>query len=360
VKKPPKPWIWILAIIGLPLLAVVLEVLRFGGAFRTVKAQFAGSCRAVALAGSSEDIQVDRERGVAYLSFLDRDKVYRGGSGNGSILLLDLNLAEPAPRAAMSFDPANFRPHGLSLLKRVGEPARLFAVSHPSDGSHAVEIAEQDAGGAFVPRATVRDPAFVHPNAIAAVGPQQFYLVNDRVAQGTWRERLSLLARSGKATLVYYDGQKAEGQRARVLVDDLAYPAGLALSPDGARLYVGEAVAQTLRIYSRDSASGALSLERSVKLGTAPDNLNVDAEGVVWIAAHPRLLRFLAHARDARQPAPTQVLRFDPRRPDAGAVHVYTDDGSQLSAGTVAAQWRDEFLVGALLDKKVLICKPNP
>jgi len=190
---------------------------------------------------------------------------------------------------------------------------------------------------------------------VAAVGPEQFYLVNDRMAQDNWRERFRLLSRSGDATLVYFDGQKA-----RVLVKDLAYPAGLALSADGSRLYVAEAVAQALRIYARDAASGDLTLERTVKLDTAPDNLNVDADGVVWIAAHPRLLRFIAHARDARERAPTQVLKFDPRKPEAGAVPVYTDDGTQLSAGTVAARWRDEFLVGALLDKKVLICKPNP
>jgi hypothetical protein len=33
---------------------------------------------------------------------------------------------------------------------------------------------------------------------------------------------------------------------------------------------------------------------------------------------------------------------------------------TRRAAGTVAAPWRDEFLIGALLDKKVLICKPNP
>jgi hypothetical protein len=47
--------------------------------------------------------------------------------------------------------------------------------------------------------------------------------------------------------------------------------------------------------------------------------------------------------------------------PHAGAtLQVYLDDGAQISAGTVAARWRGEFLIGALLDKKVLICKPNP
>lgn len=352
MKKSAKTLLVVVSVICLVMLALAFEVLRFGGAFAALTPVAAGSCRAVALQGSSEDIQVDRERGLAYLSFLDRDAAYRGGAGTGTVLLLDLNLAEPAPRAAMSYDPPGFRPHGLSLLTRAGAAARLFAVSHPADGTHTVEIAEQDANGAFVPRRTVRDPAFVHPNAVAATGPEQFYLVNDRTAQSGWRQWLRVLTRSGDATLVHYDGA-----RARVLVDDLAYPAGMALSADGTQLYVAEALAKALRVYRRDPANDSLTLERIVALGTAPDNLNVDAEGVVWIAAHPRLLRFLAHARDATRPAPTQVLRFDPRRPADGAVTVYADDGGEISAGTVAASWRDDFLIGGLLDRKVLICK---
>jgi hypothetical protein len=78
------------------------------------------------------------------------------------------------------------------------------------------------------------------------------------------------------------------------------------------------------------------------------------------IAAHPRLLRLHAHRRDPEERAPKMVLRFDPRRPDAGAVRVFAHEGSRISAGPVAARWRDEFLIGALLDKKVLVCKPNP
>jgi arylesterase/paraoxonase len=219
---------------------------------------------------------------------------------------------------------------------------------------NAVEISEQDTGGSFVPRETVRDPMFVRPNAIAAVGPRQFYLVNHRPSQGLWQERLDLLKRSGNSTLVYFDGVKA-----RVLVDDLAWPAGLALSADGKHLYVGEALAKAMRVYRRE-ADGALTLERTVALDAAPANLDVDADGRVWIAAHRKLLRFLAHGRDAREHAPTVVLRFDPRDADAGVAQVFADDGSRISAGTVAAPWRDQFLIGALFDKKVLVCKQNP
>jgi arylesterase/paraoxonase len=145
-----------------------------------------------------------------------------------------------------------------------------------------------------------------------------------------------------------------------VLVDDLAFPAGLALSADGSRLYVTEALARALRIYQRDSASGALTLERTVDLGSAPGNLHVDADGVLWIAAHPKLFRLRAHLRDAAERAPTQVLRFDPARPGAQPEPVYSDRGTMISAGSVAASWRGQFLVGATLDRKVLICKPSP
>jgi hypothetical protein len=70
---------------------------------------------------------------------------------------------------------------------------------------------------------------------------------------------------------------------------------------------------------------------------------------------------------DPAKHAPTQVLRFDPRGPkpadgeqDTRLAQVYLNAGEQISGGTVAAPWHDEFLVGALLDHKVLICKPNP
>lgn len=356
MKKPLKTLGLVFSCIVLAAIVLGARVVWVGGFFTSVTPSFDGACRAIGLGGSSEDIRIDRQRGVAYLSLLDRDSVSKGEALNGTVMLLDLNLAEPAPRAAMTFDPAQFRPHGISLLQQPGQPSRLFAISHPADGTEVVEIAEQDGNGGFFPKATVRDPAFTHPNAIAAVGAEQFYLVNDRRTAGAWERIRGVLFRSGDATLVFHDGKFA-----RVLVDDLAYPAGLALSPDGRKVYVPEVLARSLRVYARSPDDNSLRLEETIALGTAPDNIDVDEDGVVWIAAHPKLLRFVAHARDSSERAPTQVLRFDPReRGDARLKQVYLDDGREISAGTVAANWRGQFLIGGLLDKKVLLCKPNP
>ena len=362
MKRPVKPLVLVLGGIAVAVLVLLVYVAHIGGVFRTVETRFAGTCSVVTIEGSSEDIQIDSERGVAYLSVLNRASVARGDAGTGTIMLIDLNLAEPAPRAALAYDPPDFRPHGISRLSRAGEPDRLFAISHRPDGSHAVELFEQGSSGTFLPRETLRDAAFVHPNALAAVGPREFYLVNDTESSEPEPRFVDVMLQRGHGTLVYFDGQQA-----RVVASDLAFPAGIAASADGSRLYVGEALASQLRIYRRDARTGALALDEVVPLQTAPDNINIDADGVLWIAAHPRLLAFQSHVRDPAKRAPTQVLRFDPRgpkpaggAPDLRLAQILTDGGSGISAGTVAAHWRNQLLVGALLDPKVLTCKMNP
>ena len=356
VKIPWKSLKWAAVLLVLALAVVGFQVLRFGGLLRTVEPAFAGVCRTIALGGSGESIQVDRKRGIAYLSLLDRDSVRRGEPVFGTVMLLDLNLPDPAPRAALAYDPESFRPHGMSLLSITSQPARLFVISHRRDGSNTVEITEEGSAGGFFPKESIRSATFSHPNAIAATGARQFYLTNNFVNLDQWGLARQALFPAGRSTLVYFDGEKA-----RVEVSDLNHPAGLALSPDGSRLYVAETLARRLRVYRRDVGSGALELEEAIDLREAPGNLDVDDEGVVWIAAYPRLASLAAHQRDPNRRSPTQVLRFDPRSKNGERLtEIYMNDGAAISAGSTAAPWRDEFLIGALFDPKVLLCKLNP
>lgn len=343
MKNLSKPLLIAACLLAI-LLAAVVEMLRFAGTFRSTRARSPGACQAIPLAGSSQDLQVDAQRGLAYLSLLDRDIPEDTAAIAGTVMLLDLNIAEPSARAALTFDSPGLRPIALSLAREPDRPARLLVVSRPAAGPYAIETFEQSPDGGFVPRSTLRDPAFTEPGAIAAADGRRFYVTNVGPH--------NVLLRSGRGTLVYHDGEQA-----RVLVDDLAYPTGVALAPDGATLYVAEGLAKAIRLYRR-AADGTLVADGRLDLDVAPGRLSVDAQGSLWIAAHPRLLRLRAHLREPGRPAPTLVLRYDPR--SRRLEEIYANDGSAIAAGSVAARWRDRLVIGATRQEKVLICRTTP
>ncbi|MDP2322461.1 MAG: hypothetical protein Q8N51_00330, partial [Gammaproteobacteria bacterium] len=70
-----------------------LYVLNRGGAFRPIEPHFAGRCNSLPLDASAEDITIDRERGFAYISYLDRQALVKGDGANvqGTVMRLDLN-----------------------------------------------------------------------------------------------------------------------------------------------------------------------------------------------------------------------------------------------------------------------------
>lgn len=311
------------------------------------------ACLRLDLAGSAAFVALDPDRGLAYLSLLDRASP---AEATGSVQLLDLNRPEPAPRAAMNFDPGSFRPGALSLLRIEGAPRRLFASSRLPDGAQTVEIAAEAPAGGFAPETTVRDPAFRNLTAIAAVGAREFYFATLSNAEDRYGlpGRFDPLLRKAPATLLYYDGRVA-----RQIVGDLRYVGGLARSPDGKLLYVAETLAKSMRIYEL-RAGGELLLRGTIILDGLPAGLTVDADGVVWIAVFPKLGDLLAHADDPAKRTVTRVIRFDPRLSTGEVAQVYANDGDVLSGGSAAARWRDLLIVGGLFDRKVLVCKLKP
>ncbi len=340
-------------ILSVTAIAGAVAYLRSVDAFAPYPPLTSHVCRGVDLAGSAAFIALDPDRGLAYLSLLDRASP---GEATGSVQLLDLNQTEPAPRAAMNFDPGSFRPGALSLLRIAGAPRRLFATSRLPDGAQTVEIAAEAPAGGFAPETTVRDSAFRNLTAIAAVGAREFYvatLPNTEDRHGL-PDRFDALLRKAPATLLYYNGREA-----RAVVSDLRYVGGLARSPDGKLLYVAETLAKSMRIYE-PRAGGALMLRGTIPLDGLPANLTVDADGVVWIAVLPKLGDLLAHADAPAKRAVTRVIRFDPRLPTGEVAQIYANDGDALSAGSAAARWRDQLIVGGLFDRKVLVCKLKP
>jgi gluconolactonase len=80
--------------------------------------------------------------------------------------------------------------------------------------------------------------------------------------------------------------------RVRLVAGDIAYSNGVALSPDGSRLYVGESTARRLWWYPvhGDGSLGERTLLADVPAGGTgagvPDGISVDSDGLLYVANH--------------------------------------------------------------------------
>jgi hypothetical protein len=331
-----------------------LYVLNRGGAFREIKPHFAGRCDSLPLDGSAEDITIDRERGFAYISYMDRAAQIQGEAVQGTVMRIDLNRQPLTAEDALLDRPAHLRTHGLSLYISPEGKRSLFVINHPVkrgiEAEH-VEVFDEVAPGQFRHRETFQSPLFNSPNDLAAAGPRQFYVANDKTLKGGLAAGLQQFG-IGASPLSYFDGEEA-----RVVIDDIASGGGINVSTGGGTLYVAETSGQRIRVLRRDPASGAVTELARIAVPTSPDNIDVAADSSLTVAGHANTMKLIMHFIKGT-PAPTQVLRIIPDNGDDAAIEeIYLNAGDEISAGSVGATYGNKLLIGSITDKKLLVCE---
>jgi arylesterase/paraoxonase len=328
-----------------------LQVLYATGHFKSLEPHFAGACTPIGGLVGAEDVTVNPETGVAYISATDRRAVRAGRPGRGAIYAYDLKSPSPRPRNLTPTADADFQPHGISLYRGGDGREVLYAINH-AGGRHGIEIYDL-VDVKLSHRATLSDPLLVAPNDLVAVGRDRLYVTNDHAnAAGVTRvleEHLGLpLSR-----VVHYDGA-----RFVEAASGIPYANGINVSPDGRTLYVGSTTGGSVFVFGIDSASGALQERGEIGVGSGVDNIEIDEAGDLWIGAHPKLLRFVEHAGDASQHSPSQVIRV--RAPDSAdpvVEEIFVSLGADLSGASVGAVYRDRLLIGTVLDDHILDCR---
>lgn len=322
--------------------ASVWRTLNSFNQFDTITREFAGRCTPVTGVAGPEDLALDPSRGLVFISSLDR----RDPEARGGVHIVDPSdpLAAGGWRDMTGGEPSAFKPLGLSYYE--GEAVRrLFVVN---SAVNAVELFDIGPDGALTHLETFAERRLTSPNNIVAVGPRAFYVTNDiKSGRDSALGELRFLTRAADGEVFYHDGVAW-----RVAAEGLRYANGVAVSDDGAKLYVAETSGKSLRIYDRDASSGALRLAETIMLAASPDNLSTGPEGAVWIGGLPKPLTIPAHGADPTKLSPSIVMRLDGQEAET----IYLDDGSELSGSTAALRVGDQFLVGALFENKFLIC----
>jgi hypothetical protein len=273
--------------------------------------------------------------------------------GNGYFQTLDL-----ATRTISKFEvDFEFNPHGLSVFPREKDFI-ILAINHvaPPVGPSTdlwwnlgydlrdsrIEKFRFD-GHRFSRLETIRNSLISSPNDLLALSEDSFLVTNDRYF--VWRplRLLELYLRFPLSTVVHWHGNDKPPS---VVASWIRTANGLAISEDGASLFVASTMGGMIHKYRRDrgSSSHLWIHQEDILLGGAVDNLSITGDHLV-AAAHVDPLFFPAFSeefrRRKREGLPTEGLRS----PSRITVHRvsdqtksvnYVDDGSLVSCLTAA------------------------
>ncbi|WP_342377251.1 SMP-30/gluconolactonase/LRE family protein [Myxococcus stipitatus] len=347
-----KRW-WVAgAVLGVAA-GLVVKTLNDAGQFKQLTPHASGACKPVPGMPGAEDLTFHPTLGFAYVSSDDRRATAAGRPVPGGIFRYEPGSNTPPVLLTRGFSQ-DFHPHGISLFVAPDGTQTLFVVNHPDGATNQVERFEVGADGMLVHKATLKDPLLLSPNDILAVDAERFYVTNDHGHPPGAMRTLEDYLQLGLGSVVYFDGQ-----RFQTVIEGTKYANGINVSRDGKTVYLTQTVGKLLQSYARDPATGALTLSHAKVLDTAPDNIELDAQGDLWIAAHPKLFDFVSHATDPKglARAPAQVLRFSGTGADMKVTEVYLDDGKQTAATATAAVFGKRMLLGPVFDADILDCE---
>jgi arylesterase/paraoxonase len=335
------------SIVAVTAIALTLRSLTAFGVFTDVTPGFSGTCKPIATADGPEDIAIDGD--LAFISAFDRRKSNRGDG------LYVISLKDPAPHPRrLAGTPDDFHPHGISLYRDSHGQVTLLVVNHRSDGRHSIESFGVPPGAPkLVHLGSIESDDLTSPNAIAALNAEQFYVTNDHATRTSLGRMLDDDFVLPRANILFFDGA-----RFRVVANDLNYPSGAAISPDGQYLYIAEAYTRRLTTYAINPLSGALQQESMLAIPSNLDNLRFDAKGHLWLGSHPNALAMAAFRADPAKPSPSEIFEIvlSGGIPQA-ATPVYTNKGDEIGGSSVAAVSGDRLLIGSPLDDKILDCR---
>ena len=297
-----------------------------------------------------EDITVDRDDNFAVFISYPRGAERDGKPFETGIYTLELDKDNFQPKLISQDFNAPFLPHGISLIQLDSNHHKLFVVNHGEGES--IEVFDLYNKDSLVHDKTLEHELIYSANDIVALSENEFYFTNDHYYSSTFGQLMENYLGLSKCETIYFDGKDY-----RVVNDDLAYANGINYDKKRNLMFIASPRGFLIGVYEK-AENGDLKYIESIDCGTGVDNIEFDDEGNIWVGCHPNLLAFNAYNKGQKDKAPSELIKIDYRgKGDYEVTSTYMDDGSAISACTVAATYKDLILVGNVLDDHFLIFK---
>jgi len=333
------------------LVIYVIYSLADMGVFRKIENKFDGSIvKTIDLPGD-EDMIISFTDSFALVSSTDRLTYPPTTNEVGSLYYMELKSGNFNIKPLKTNLQGPFAPHGISMIK-LGDHYKVMAVNGKID-SRAIEVFKL-IGDSLIHEKTLSDPAMISPNDVLAIDENRFYFTNDHkytVGFGRTMEEYLGLKVSG---VMYFDGKNYKS-----VAGDCAYANGLFCDTVRKLVYVAASRDFLVKVYSLKPV-GTLDFIEDIPVGSGVDNVHVGREGAIWCGCHPNLLALGSYEQGKSPKAPSELIKVVYKgKGDYTVESVFVDDGTKMSASTIAAPFGEYILAGNLMDKKFLILKRN-
>ncbi|MFP2996859.1 SMP-30/gluconolactonase/LRE family protein [Spongiivirga sp. MCCC 1A20706] len=329
------------------LLVFVGHLLISTGFFRTIEPHFEGSILKKVPIKGAEDIMVSRLDSFAIISATNRHVYPPTSEEKGGLHLIDLKADNYTPIALTTNFKRPFAPHGISFHKK-DSSYRVMVINH-ANKTHSIEVFELK-GTNLKYLKTLKHPLMIQPNDLVLVDENRFYFTNDhKYTEGLGRfiEDYGGIAMSN---VIYFDGEEY-----REVADDIAYANGINIDFKRNLVYVASPRGFLVKVYRKEQ-NGSLVFIEDIDCDTGVDNIELDTDGNLWIGAHPNLLRFASYAKGKKETAPSEIIKITYNDVgDYSVEKIYVEDGSEMSASTVAATFNNLIFSGNVMDNEFLI-----
>lgn len=347
--------------IGLLVLILLLiqgyRLVRDGGVLREVPPVAFGQCELLEGPVGAEDMTIDRAAQTVYIGADVRRNYLKTGDlsqePNGSLWTLDLSRADAKPVQMTHDFTGIFHPHGIDLHIDASGQRTLYVINHISTTEHEVDVFQVLADNRLQLLKQITFPELVSPNDLKVTAPYQFLVTNDHGnPRHTALEKVEDYGGLAWANVVYFDGAKAS-----VVIDGLRMANGIQLSDDQQALYVAQTTARKVTRFNRGSNLLEWAEQESIDVDSGVDNLEWDEHGNLLTGAHPKLFDFVAHMMDEQNNSPSEAIKISFQPDRVGHEIIYAEDGALFSGSSVAVQYGNTLLLGAVFDGGVLRCQ---
>ena len=333
------------------LLLFVANIFISTGFFRPIENKFDGELIQKINIEGAEDITISKKDSFAIMSSTIRNKTPSTTHESGGLYFIDLKADSYNPILLTQGFKKPFAPHGISIFQK--ENLTTIAAINHTDKGEFIEIFTL-VDKQLTHQETLKNEQIFSPNDIVLLDENRFYFTNDhKYKNGIQRLSEDYLGLS-ISNVIYFDGKNYTE-----VASGIAYANGINLDAKRNLVFVASPRKFLIKVYQKNE-DNTLTFIEDIDCKTGVDNIEFDENNDLWVGAHPNLLHFASYAKGDKKTSPSEIIKIKyTKKDDYKIEQIYMDDGSKMSASTVAAPFGNIILAGSVMDTHFLVLKRN-